>query len=238
MATQGPKQILFGEFAAVAKCLSHPHRLELLEQLAQGERSVEILAQKVGLSTANASQHLRNMLRAGIVTSAREGKFVIYRLADHAVLDLLSSLRTITERNSAVVEQLVRNYFSNLAFSGAGYAQRAAAAIARRRSHGSGCASHRRVRVGASAGSGEYPAAGAQRPTFKIQAFAGDHRLLPRALLCVVLRSRRSSAPAWLQGSPVGGRLTRMACGRTASSHRYLRSSTAVRLAIKRQASV
>ena len=93
MSTQSPKQTLFGQFAAVAKCLSHPHRLELLEQLAQGERSVEILAQKTGLSTANASQHLRNMLRTGVVTSAREGKFVVYKLADHAVLDLLSSLR-------------------------------------------------------------------------------------------------------------------------------------------------
>jgi ArsR family transcriptional regulator len=114
MSTQSPKQVLFGQFAAVAKCLSHPHRLELLEQLAQGERSVEILAQKVGLSTANASQHLRNMLRTGMVTSTREGKFVVYKLADHAVLDLLSSLRKITERNSAVVEQLVGNYFNNL----------------------------------------------------------------------------------------------------------------------------
>ena len=72
MSTQGPKQILFGEFAAVAKCLSHPHRLELLEQLAQGERSVEILAQKVGLSTANASQHLRGMLRVGMVATTRQ----------------------------------------------------------------------------------------------------------------------------------------------------------------------
>jgi rhodanese-related sulfurtransferase/DNA-binding transcriptional ArsR family regulator len=114
MSTQNPKQVLFGQYAAVAKCLSHPHRLELLEQLAQGERSVEVLAQKVGLSTANASQHLRNMLRSGMVTSRREGKFVVYKLADHAVLDLLSSLRKIAERNSAEVEKLVRNYFGNL----------------------------------------------------------------------------------------------------------------------------
>src|SRR6476659_640920 len=92
MSTQSPKQVLFGQFAGVAKCLSHPHRLELLEQLAQGQRSVEVLAQKVGLSTANASQHLRSMLRAGLITNTREGKFVVYRLADPAVLDLLSSL--------------------------------------------------------------------------------------------------------------------------------------------------
>jgi len=86
MSTQTPKQILFGQFAALAKCLSHPHRLELLEQLAQGERSVEILAGKLGLSTANASQHLQQMRRAGMVASVRKGKFVVYGLADHAVL--------------------------------------------------------------------------------------------------------------------------------------------------------
>ena len=114
MSTQTPKQILFGQFAALAKCLSHPHRLELLEQLAQGERSVEILADKLGLSTANASQHLQQMLRAGLVTSVRKGKFVVYGLTDHAVLELLSSLRLIAERNSAEVDKLVRNYFDNL----------------------------------------------------------------------------------------------------------------------------
>ena len=65
MSTQSPKQALFAEFAAVAKALGHAHRLELLEQLAQGERSVEILAQKTGLSIANASQHLQHMRRAG-----------------------------------------------------------------------------------------------------------------------------------------------------------------------------
>jgi len=114
MSTQTPKQILFGQFAALAKCLSHPHRLELLEQLAQGERSVEILAGKLGLSTANASQHLQQMLRAGLVTSVRKGKFVVYGLTDHAVFELLSSLRLIAERNSAEVDKLVRNYFDKL----------------------------------------------------------------------------------------------------------------------------
>jgi ArsR family transcriptional regulator len=114
MSTPGPKQVLFGQFAGIAKCLSHPHRLELLEQLAQGERSVEILAQKVGLSTANASQHLRTMLRSGIVTSTRAGKFVVYSLADSAVLDVLSSLRKIAERTSAEVATVMRSYFDNL----------------------------------------------------------------------------------------------------------------------------
>ena len=111
MSSQSPKQALFAQFAAVAKTLGHAHRLELLEQLAQGERSVEVLAQRTSLSIANASQHLQHMRRAGLVTSRRDGKFVLYRLADDAVLDLLASLRRIAERNVAEVARVVRNYF-------------------------------------------------------------------------------------------------------------------------------
>ncbi len=111
MSTQSPKQALFAEFAAVAKALGHAHRLELLEQLAQGERSVELLAQKTGLSTANASQHLQHMRRAGMVRARRDGKFAYYRLADDGVLDLLAALRRLAERNVAQVERIVRSYF-------------------------------------------------------------------------------------------------------------------------------
>ena len=71
MSRANPKQALFVQFAAVAKTLAHAHRLELLEQLAQGERSVEVLAQRTGLSVANASQHLQQMRRAGVVAPRR-----------------------------------------------------------------------------------------------------------------------------------------------------------------------
>lgn len=111
MSSQSPKRALFAEFAAVAKALGHAHRLELLEQLAQGERSVEVLAQKTGLSIANASQHLQHMRRAGIVSARRDGKFVHYRLVDDGVLDLLSALRRIAERHVAEVERIMRSYF-------------------------------------------------------------------------------------------------------------------------------
>jgi rhodanese-related sulfurtransferase len=84
-----------------------------LEQLAQGERSVEILAQKTGLSVANASQHLQHMRRAGLVGTRRDGKFVYYRLADDGVLDLLAALRRTAERNVAEVERIVRSYFDD-----------------------------------------------------------------------------------------------------------------------------
>jgi rhodanese-related sulfurtransferase/DNA-binding transcriptional ArsR family regulator len=111
MSRQAPKQVLFAEFAAVAKTLGHAHRLELLEQLAQGERSVEVLAQRTGLSIANASQHLQQMRRGGLVANRRGGKFIYYRLNDEAVLDLLVALRRIAERNSAEVERVIRSYF-------------------------------------------------------------------------------------------------------------------------------
>src|SRR6266478_7726894 len=113
MSIRNPKQALFSQFAAVAKSLGHPHRLELLEQLAQGERSVDVLAQRTGLSIANASQHLQQMRRAGLLANRREGKFVYYQLVDDTVLDLLAALRRIAERNVAEVERVIRSYFHN-----------------------------------------------------------------------------------------------------------------------------
>src|SRR6266513_415742 len=113
MSMPGPKEALFIQFAAVAKALAHAHRLELLELLAQGEHSVEGLADKAGLSIANTSQHLQQMRRAGIVAARREGKFIFYTLADEAVLDLMSALRRLAERNIAEVERAIRSYFND-----------------------------------------------------------------------------------------------------------------------------
>jgi ArsR family transcriptional regulator len=110
----GPKQVLFAQFASIAKALGHGHRLELLDLLAQGERTVEVLAQLTGLSTANASQHLQNLRRAGLLKSRREGKFVYYTLADDGILDVLGALRRIAQRNVAEVERVVRSYFNKL----------------------------------------------------------------------------------------------------------------------------
>ena len=103
-----PKLALFAQFAAVAKSLAHPSRLELLEQLAQGERSVEILAQRTGLSVANTSQHLQQMRRSGMVVARRDGKFVFYALADDAVLDLVSAGTLMLEHLSPSDYQVVR----------------------------------------------------------------------------------------------------------------------------------
>jgi rhodanese-related sulfurtransferase/predicted transcriptional regulator len=111
MKNKSPKLALFEQFAEVAKTLGSAHRLDLLEHVAQGERSVETLAQRTGLSIANASQHLQQLRRVGIVAARRDGKFIYYRLADSAVLDLVAALHRIAERNIADVEQILRSYF-------------------------------------------------------------------------------------------------------------------------------
>jgi len=107
----GPKQALYAEFAVSAKALAHPHRLALLEHAAQGASSVETLADRVGLSVANASQHLRQLREAGLVTAERDGKFVRYALADDAVLDLIASVHRIAARRRAEVSRIVAGYF-------------------------------------------------------------------------------------------------------------------------------
>ena len=111
MSRQGPKQQLFEQFALIAKTLGHAHRLALVEHLAQGEQSVDVLAQKAGLSVANASQHLQQLRRAGLAATKRNGKFIYYRLADPAVLDLLAALHQIGERNLAEVKSVLNGYF-------------------------------------------------------------------------------------------------------------------------------
>lgn len=107
-----PKRRLLAQFAAVARALGHEHRLELLEVLAQGERSVEALAARSGQSFANTSQHLQQLRRAGLVETRREGKHVVYRLKDDAVLTLMTALRQVAERNLAEVQQIVAAYFT------------------------------------------------------------------------------------------------------------------------------
>jgi len=104
----GAKLALLEEYALVAHALSAPARLLLLEQLAQGERGVEALAEKTGLTVANCSQHLQQLRRSGLATSRREGKAVIYRLTDAKTLALMDLLRVVAERNLAQVERILR----------------------------------------------------------------------------------------------------------------------------------
>ncbi|MDE3176938.1 MAG: metalloregulator ArsR/SmtB family transcription factor [Pseudomonadota bacterium] len=111
MSSPSPKVVLFAQFAEVAKALGHAHRLVILELLAQRERSVEDLATASHLSLANASQHLRLMRQAGLLASRRDGKQILYRLSDPAVLDLVAALHRVGERNVAAAREIIGGYF-------------------------------------------------------------------------------------------------------------------------------
>ena len=105
------KDGLYGQFARIGKALSSPHRLEILELLAQSERTVDSLATEIGVSLANASQHLQILRQAALVDSRKEGLFVSYRLAGAEVFELSRVLRTVAEGRLAELERLVREHF-------------------------------------------------------------------------------------------------------------------------------
>jgi ArsR family transcriptional regulator len=111
MSSISPKNALYATFAAVARVIANEHRLDLIEHLAQGERAVEDLAGRCGLSVANASQHLQQMLQAGLVVVRRDGKRRLYSLASDAVVVLVDSLRTVAEAHHAASRQMIRDYF-------------------------------------------------------------------------------------------------------------------------------
>ncbi|MEN8131526.1 MAG: metalloregulator ArsR/SmtB family transcription factor [Pseudomonadota bacterium] len=112
MSTGNFKHDLFNQFARVAKAMSSGNRLELLEFLAQGERSVDALARVSGLTVANTSQHLQQLRQAGVVTTRKVGQRVYYRLSGDDVTALLSALRDVAERHLAEVERLVNTYLT------------------------------------------------------------------------------------------------------------------------------
>lgn len=113
MASSGSfKQDLFAQFARIGKAMSNGNRLELLEFIAQGERSVEQLARVAGLTVANTSQHLQQLRQAGLIACRKEGLKVYYRISEDDVLELFGALRRVGERHLAEVEQLVQTYLT------------------------------------------------------------------------------------------------------------------------------
>ena len=108
----GFKHDLFNQFARVGKALSNGNRLELLEFLAQSERSVDELSKVSGLTVANTSQHLQLLRQAGLVVSRKQGLKVHYRLSSDDVIGLLDALRKVAERHVADVERLVNTYLT------------------------------------------------------------------------------------------------------------------------------
>ena len=112
MSSLGPKQRVFVGLAEIAQALGHAHRLELLEHLGQGERGVEDLATRTGLTVANTSRHLQILRRAALVEGTREGKRIFYRLSsEEAVVGLLHALSRVGEQNSAEIARVMTTYF-------------------------------------------------------------------------------------------------------------------------------
>src|SRR5438094_121010 len=105
------KDRLYGQFARIGKAVSSSHRLEILELLAQGERTVDSLATEVGLSLANTSQHLQALRQAALVESRKDGLFVSYRLSDPTIVELCTAIRSVAERQLADLDRLVREHF-------------------------------------------------------------------------------------------------------------------------------
>ncbi len=107
------KAALFDGFAAVGKALANGRRAELIDVLAQGERSVEALAHEVGQSVANTSQHLQVLARAGLVQARREGNRVLYELAGDAVAELWAAVRAVASHHLAGLDRLAADYLGD-----------------------------------------------------------------------------------------------------------------------------
>lgn len=111
MSTQSPKRDVFTHLARIGSALSSGVRLELLELLAQGERSVDQLSALTGTTVANASQHLQKLKQAGLIAGRKQGQFVFYSLAGDDVVGLLGALSKVGETRIAEIERIVRLYF-------------------------------------------------------------------------------------------------------------------------------
>jgi rhodanese-related sulfurtransferase/DNA-binding transcriptional ArsR family regulator len=107
------KDRLYGEFARIGKAVASAHRLEILDVLAQGERTVESIAAETGLSIANASRHLQQLRQAQLVLARREGLFVHYRPAGEEVVSLILALRETAEQHLAEVDRVVADFFGD-----------------------------------------------------------------------------------------------------------------------------
>ena len=110
MASSPAKVALFDAFASVAQALSSGRRMEIVDVLAQGERSVDEVAHEISQSSANTSQHLQVLARAGLVRTRRDGTRVFYRLADDRVAELWSAVRDVAARHLADVNVLAEDY--------------------------------------------------------------------------------------------------------------------------------
>jgi rhodanese-related sulfurtransferase/DNA-binding transcriptional ArsR family regulator len=107
------KDAIYRQLARVGKAVASPRRLELLDLLAQGPRTVERLARESGQSVANTSQHLQLMRRARLVEAHKRGLYVTYRLADHGVAEFYRALRVLAESRLAEIDRITRDFLAD-----------------------------------------------------------------------------------------------------------------------------
>jgi rhodanese-related sulfurtransferase len=113
MPTRAVTHRLYSAWADIAKALGSSNRVELLDVLAQGERTVEALARETGLTVNNTSSHLKVLKTARLVDTRKEAQFVFYRLADDAIVPVLRGIQTLTRRRLREVDQLARAYIDD-----------------------------------------------------------------------------------------------------------------------------
>lgn len=112
MSSSGFKKQLFEQFARVGKAVGSAHRLEILELLAQSERTVESSAQQTSLPVATVSQHLQYLRKASLVSARKVGLYVHYSLATPMVGELLSAIQKVAERQFAEVNELIHVFLT------------------------------------------------------------------------------------------------------------------------------
>jgi rhodanese-related sulfurtransferase/predicted transcriptional regulator len=115
MSDRAAKDALFDAFAEVAKALASGRRAEIVDVLAQAERSVEEIAVEIGQSVANTSHHLRAMARAGVLRTRREGTRIVYMLASDRVFELWAAMRDVAGEHVAGIERLAEAYVGDRA---------------------------------------------------------------------------------------------------------------------------
>src|SRR5262249_38222223 len=113
MGNRAFKDALYEQLARISKAMASPKRLELVDLLAQGERTVEALAREAALSVASTSQHLQVLREAHLVEARKDGLYVHYRLASPAVFTLLRSVRTVAEAQLADLQRVVDTYLED-----------------------------------------------------------------------------------------------------------------------------
>ncbi|MCY8423653.1 MULTISPECIES: ArsR/SmtB family transcription factor [Bacillus subtilis group] len=107
------KDLLYQEFARIGKSLSSPRRLEILDVLTQGPKTVEALAKSTNMSIANVSQHLKTLFNSRMVNYKKEGNYVIYELADEIIADFLTSLHALSEKQLVEVQQIKQEFLND-----------------------------------------------------------------------------------------------------------------------------